>query len=57
MTDHNAPIRKHKGTLKEHLAGVKGAAKEIQTLAAEHLLRTQDPISKQPVKSPEGPQS
>lgn len=35
---------------REHLAGVKGAAKWIQDLAAEHLLKSEQPISKRPVK-------
>ena len=52
MTDPNAPYTKHHGTLKEHLAGVKGAHKWIQELAAEHLLKGQDPIKDRPVHAP-----
>lgn len=49
MTDDGKTLHKYKGTAKEHLAGIKGARKEIQTLAAEHLLRTQNPVRDQPV--------
>lgn len=49
MTDDDKPVSKRKRSAKEHLAGVAGTAKEIQTLASEHLLRTQDPIRDQPI--------
>lgn len=49
MIDPNAPYAKHRGSLKEHLAGVKAAHAWIQELSAEHLLKSQEPISKQPV--------
>jgi hypothetical protein len=55
MTDDGKTMHKLKGTAKEHLAGVKGAAKEIQTLSGEHLLRTQDPVRDQPIPSPTPP--
>lgn len=54
MTDNDKTLHRYKGTAKEHLAGIRGAAKEIQTLAGEHLLRTQDPIRDQPIAPPEG---
>lgn len=43
MTDHNAPIRKHKHAAKDHLAEVATAAVEAQELAAKHIARTHDP--------------
>lgn len=49
MTDQNAPVRKHIITAREHLAGVKAARVWIQELSDLHLLKHQDPISKQPV--------
>lgn len=52
MSDPNAPYAKHHGTLKEHLAGVKGAHVWIQELSAEHLLKGQDPIKDRPVNPP-----
>lgn len=55
MTDNDKTLHRYKGTAKEHLAGIKGAAKEIQTLSAQHLLRTQDPVRDQPV-TPAPPQ-
>lgn len=53
MSDPNAPFTKHRGTLKEHLAGVKGAHKWIQELSAQHLLDSQNPIKNQPVEQPQ----
>lgn len=52
MTDPAAPFAKHKATLKEHLAGVKGAQTWIQELSASHLLDSQQPIKSQPVQPP-----
>lgn len=56
MTDNDKSMHKYRGTAKEHLAGIKGAQKEIQTLASEYLLRTQNPVRDQPV-NPEPPAS
>lgn len=53
MNDPGAPYAKHHGTLKEHLAGVKGAHKWIQELSAQHLLDSQDPIKNRPVNPPQ----
>lgn len=53
MTDNDKTLHRYKGTAKEHLAGIRGAAKEIQTLAGEHLLRTQNPVRDEPVTPPE----
>lgn len=50
MTDNDKTLHRYKGTAKEHLAGIRGAQKEIQTLAAQHLLRTQNPVRDQPVE-------
>lgn len=49
MTDPNATITVHHGTIKEHLAGIHAAQVWHQDLAAQHLLRTQSPIRDQPV--------
>lgn len=52
MSDPGAPFAKHQVSLKEHLAGVKGARVWIQELSAQHLLDSQDPIKNQPVEPP-----
>lgn len=49
VTDEQATFRKHQHSLKEHLAGVKGAHAWIQELSAQHLLRSQSPIRDEPV--------
>jgi len=53
MTDNDKTLHKYKGTAKESLAGTRGARKWIQSLAAEHLLRTQNPVRDQPIGEPD----
>jgi hypothetical protein len=49
VTDENAPVRKHLASAKERAAGSRAAQAWHQELAAEHLLRSQQPISSEPV--------
>lgn len=55
MTDNDKPAHKHKVSAKEHLAGVHAAAKWIQELSAQGLLRTQHPIRDEPIPPAEVP--
>jgi hypothetical protein len=53
MTDESKSYRKHLGTAKEHLAGIKAAAVWRQDLAAVGLLKTQTPIRELPLPDTE----
>lgn len=47
--DEQATARRRKAKMREHLGGVDGAAKVIHYLADHHLLRSQTPISGEPL--------
>lgn len=49
MTPSDPPVKKHLGTAKEHLAGMRAAQKWRQELIAAHLLDTQAPIKDTPI--------
>lgn len=52
MNPQDKPVAKRYRSAREHLAGIKAAEAWHRELAAKHLLRTEQPISSEPVKGP-----